>query len=177
MNFLNLVGPLLDNICQIRQKWYYSSNLLFFLQSKLGVSSMLRQRGPTDLLHQQPHTRARRPRGCSGAPKPKAPRSDADSSTQPGSRHWLPGFLSCTCTGSYSDLICTMIDCHHVHQRTAAKIPITSQDTSKPLAKGRVYVHLHGSRLQKAKALARAGVCIHLLHIHGRVHRSINDWS
>ena len=26
MNLLSLVGPRLNNICQIRRKWYYSSN-------------------------------------------------------------------------------------------------------------------------------------------------------
>ena len=33
MNLLSLVSPRLDNICQIRRKWYYSSGS-FFLQSK-----------------------------------------------------------------------------------------------------------------------------------------------
>jgi hypothetical protein len=33
MNLLSLVGPRLDNICQIRRKWYYLSGSLF-LQSK-----------------------------------------------------------------------------------------------------------------------------------------------
>jgi hypothetical protein len=36
MNLLSLVGPWLDNICQIRRKWYYSSGWNF-LQSKQGL--------------------------------------------------------------------------------------------------------------------------------------------
>jgi hypothetical protein len=36
MNLLSLIGPWLDNICQIRQKWYYSSGWNF-LQSKRGL--------------------------------------------------------------------------------------------------------------------------------------------
>jgi hypothetical protein len=35
MNLLSLVGPRLDNICQIRRKWYYLSGWNF-LQSKRG---------------------------------------------------------------------------------------------------------------------------------------------
>jgi hypothetical protein len=35
MNLLSLVGPRLDNICQIRRKWYYSSGSKY-LQSKRG---------------------------------------------------------------------------------------------------------------------------------------------
>jgi len=35
MNLLSLVGPRLDNICQIRRKWYYLSGSLF-LQSERG---------------------------------------------------------------------------------------------------------------------------------------------
>jgi hypothetical protein len=37
MNLLSLVGPRLDNICQIRRKWYYSSGLKY-LQSKRGLN-------------------------------------------------------------------------------------------------------------------------------------------
>jgi hypothetical protein len=36
MNLLSLVGPRLDNICQIRRKWYYSSSSKN-LQSKRGL--------------------------------------------------------------------------------------------------------------------------------------------
>jgi hypothetical protein len=36
MNLLSLVGPRLDNICQIRRKWYYLS-VWIFLQSKRGL--------------------------------------------------------------------------------------------------------------------------------------------
>jgi hypothetical protein len=36
MNLLSLVGPWLDNICQIRRKWYYLSDWNF-LQSKRGL--------------------------------------------------------------------------------------------------------------------------------------------
>ena len=38
MNLLSLVDPRLDNICQIRRKWYYLSGSLF-LQSELGLYS------------------------------------------------------------------------------------------------------------------------------------------
>jgi hypothetical protein len=38
MNLLSLVGPRLDNICQIRRKWYYSSG--FFFQSKRGLGGL-----------------------------------------------------------------------------------------------------------------------------------------
>ena len=40
MNLLSLVGPRLDNICQIRQKWYYLLGSLF-LQSERGPSTFI----------------------------------------------------------------------------------------------------------------------------------------
>jgi hypothetical protein len=36
MNLLSLVGPWLDNICQIRRKWYYLSVSIFFFRSEQG---------------------------------------------------------------------------------------------------------------------------------------------
>jgi hypothetical protein len=47
MNLLSLVGPWLDNIYQIRRKWYYSSwwNFLQSKQSKQGHDSAGAERG------------------------------------------------------------------------------------------------------------------------------------
>jgi hypothetical protein len=39
MNLLSLVSLRLDNICQIRQKWYYSSGSKKFLQTKPGLNT------------------------------------------------------------------------------------------------------------------------------------------
>jgi hypothetical protein len=38
MNLLSLIGPRLDNICQIRRKWYYSSGCKN-LQSEQGATT------------------------------------------------------------------------------------------------------------------------------------------
>jgi hypothetical protein len=49
MNLLSLVGPWLDNICQIRRKWYYLSGWNF-LQSNMGFASFHGQLAATALL-------------------------------------------------------------------------------------------------------------------------------
>jgi len=42
MNLLSLVDPRLDNIYQIRRKWYYSSGSLFFQMNEAQTTVRLR---------------------------------------------------------------------------------------------------------------------------------------
>jgi hypothetical protein len=50
MNLLSLVGPWLDNICQIRRKWYYSSGWNF-LQSKQGPREKNKGQEKKQVIH------------------------------------------------------------------------------------------------------------------------------
>ena len=87
MNLLNLVGPRLNNIYQIRRKWYYSSGSIF-LQSKrapswrVGAARTLNRSlrpsvadKPTSEMgtHQTPASglwqRAKQPRGAASCPR------------------------------------------------------------------------------------------------------------
>jgi hypothetical protein len=81
MNLLSLVGLRLDNICQIRRKWYYSS-VWNFLQSKQGADDLLQVANCTtstvtavSAQHSAVTVQLQRSVACHKSPTPAGPTS------------------------------------------------------------------------------------------------------